>query len=512
MPQTKLAGTAAARQHVPDILDCLAQLSNDEVPTPPALAKSMLDLLPGDVWSQHDYRWLDPGCKSGVFLREAASRLLEGLEGWEPDFEKRREHIYQQMLWGVSITEMAGMISRRTLYCSRDASGSHSVVGFGSEQGNLPFVPAEHSFDGKGRCSICGAPEDLERGDTRENYAYAFIHDAYPTEEMTDMKFDVIVGNPPYQIDSDGNTRTMPVYHRFVEQALAMEPRHVLMITPSRWFSGGLGLDEYRSRMLTDKHLKKLVDYPGLFECFPGVEIKGGVSYFLWSRDHHGDCEVVTVRQGVASEPMTRALGEFDILVRANAAIPILRKVRAKSEPTLDKQVATRVPFGLQANFRRFESDPFKGAVKIYGNKFVGYTNRTEITKNPSWVDHWKALIPKATDGHGRIPAIVAPRAVIAKPGEACTDTYLVIGHSTSEEEIRNLAAYLSTKFARFLIHLRKVTQDNKPATFAFVPILPLDRTWTDADLYKRYKLTGDEIAYVESQIRDLSEVTEADE
>ena len=327
---------------------------------------------------------------------------------------------------------------------------------------------------------------------------------------MAGMKFDVIVGNPPYQIDSDGNTRTMPIYHRFVERALTMKPRHVLMITPSRWFSGGLGLNEYRTRMLAEKHMKKIVDYPGLFECFPGVEIKGGVSYFLWARDHHGECEVVTIRDGVASAPMTRALDEFDIFVRSNVAVPILRKVRAKSEPTLGERVASRVPFGLQANFRRYKTSPFTDAVKIYGNKFVGYAERSEITKNPGWVDEWKALIPKATDGHGRIPAIVTPRAVLAAPGEACTDTYLVMGHSASEEEIRNLAVYLSTKFARFLIHLRKVTQDNKPATFAFVPDLSMDRAWTDEELCARYGLTADEIAYIESEIKDIPETKDA--
>lgn len=494
----------AISQRVPDILDCLAQLSNDEVPTPPKLAREMLDLLPEEVWSQPHYRWLDPTCKSGIFLREIATRLLDGLSSWEPDFTQRREHIYREMLWGTSITEMTGMISRRSLYYSRDAAGAHSVVAFGTETGNLPFIPAKHEFT-EGRCRLCGAPEDLERGEQRENYAYAFIHGAYPTKEMKDMTFDVIVGNPPYQIDSDGNTRTKAIYQLFVERAIEMNPRHIVMITPSRWFSGGLGLDEYRARMLSDKRINKVVDYPGLFDCFPGVEIKGGVSYFLWSREHQGDCEVVTVRDGVASEPMSRALDEFDIFVRSNAAIPILRKVRAKSERTLDQQVASRVPFGLQANFHGYKATPYDGAIKIYGkNKLVGYTDAAEITKNKAWLGEWKALLPKASDGHGRIPAIVTPIPLLAGPGEACTDTYLVVGHSSSAQEIEHLGTYMTTKFARFLIHLRKVTQDNKPSTFAFVPILPMDREWTDAELYDRYGFSEAEIAYIDSQIKDL--------
>ena len=249
--------TLAERQRVPDILECLAQLSSDEVPTPPKLANAMLDLLPDEVWRDPDSRWLDPCSKSGVFLREIAKRLLfEGLVEWEPDFEKRREHIFRNMLFGCGITELTGIISRRTVYYSRHAAGEHSMIRFDSDDGNIPFVRAEHDFNER-RCRICGAPEDLERGEGRENYAYAFIHGAYPTEEMGDMKFDVIVGNPPYQIDSAGNTRTMPIYQKFVEKAIEMDPRYVLMITPSRWFGGGLGLDEFRQKMLTSKKIRR---------------------------------------------------------------------------------------------------------------------------------------------------------------------------------------------------------------------------------------------------------------
>lgn len=183
--------------HVPDILDCLAQLSNDEVPTPPKVARAMLDLLPAEVWNNPDYRWLDPACKSGVILREAAARLLDGLSEWEPDFDKRRDHIYRNMLFGTSITQMTGMISRRSLYCSRDASSDLSVVRFDDPAGNLPFVPAKHSF-AKGRCTVCGGPESLER-EGRENYAYSFIHDVDMPKGLQDMKFDVIVTNPPFR-------------------------------------------------------------------------------------------------------------------------------------------------------------------------------------------------------------------------------------------------------------------------------------------------------------------------
>lgn len=212
--------------HVPDILDCLAQLSNSAVPTPPKLAKAMLDILPEEVWSRPDYVWLDPFSKSGVFLREVATRLFDGLADWEPDFVARREHIFRNMLFGAATTEMTGIVSRRSVYCSADASSAHSVVRFDDPQGNLPFLPAEHDFDSKGKCRLCGAPQELERGDSRENYAYAFTHSAYPTMEMANMKFDVIVGNPPYQVGVEGNSRTRPVYHQFVDQANAVNTRY----------------------------------------------------------------------------------------------------------------------------------------------------------------------------------------------------------------------------------------------------------------------------------------------
>jgi site-specific DNA-methyltransferase (adenine-specific) len=492
------------REHVPDILDTLAQLSSDEVPTPPRLAREMLDLLPGEVWTDPDLRWLDPCCKSGVFLREVVVRLLKGLAKWEPDFERRREHIFRNMVFGAAITEITGYVSRRTVYYSRDASGEHSVIRFDEEAGNLPFVQAEHDFK-KGRCQVCGAPKDLERGDTRENYAYAFIHGAYPTKEMEEMKFDVIVGNPPYQIDSDGNTRTKPIYQLFVEKAIEMDPRFVLMITPSRWFAGGLGLDGYRARMLTSGSLRRLVDYPAADDCFPGVQIKGGVSYFLWDGGYEGPCEVVTARGDTTSAPSTRPLDTHDVFVRFNEAVDILGKVQAFGEPTLDQHVASRVPFGLQANFRDYRSELFPGAVKIYGSKYVGYIDPELITKNADWLGDYKVLISAAYGAGESVPHQIVGRPIVAGPNEACTDTYLMIRRFESRVEAERFAGVLHTRFIRFLISLRKVAQHTKPSTFAFVPDLPMDREWTDADLYERYGLTDEEIAFIESQVKEMS-------
>lgn len=496
--------TTKIGQHVPDILDCLAQLSNDEVPTPPALARAMLDLLPQDVWSKPDFVWLDPFSKSGVFLREIATRLFDGLADWEPDFIKRREHILRNMLFGTSITEMTGILSRRTLYCSADASGTHSVVRFDDTGGNLPFVPAEHDFV-NGRCTLCNAPSDLERGEAQENYAYSFIHDAYPTKEMATMKFDVIVGNPPFQIDSDGNTRTMPIYQKFVDQAIALDPRYVVMITPSRWFAGGLGLDDYRTRMIADRRLRTLVDNPKLFDCFPGVEIKGGVSYFLWDREYNGDCEFSTRISGTIRSTMTRDLRAGEgVLMRDNRAATIVQKVKSRFEGEwLDSIVSSRIPYGasLATNYGGDVPAPFRGSVPLVKGNGSGYVRPDQVERHLEWATDWKVLLPVAGDGHGRQVAYVIGEPIAIAPGSISTDTYLVAGRFQTRAQTENFANYLVTKFVRFLVLQRKVTQHLVPDRFRFVPMFDMARSWSDDELYEHFGLTDEEREYIESTI-----------
>lgn len=496
---------------IPDILDCLAQLSNDEVPTPPKLARAMLDLLPNKVWSKPDYKWLDPGCKSGVFLREIASRLLDGLAGWEPDFAKRREHIYRNMLYGAAVTEMTGIIARRSVYCSRDAAGKHSIVRFDDAAGNIPFLPAEHTFK-KARCTVCGAPEELERGGKRENYAYAFIHGAYPPRELSAMKFDVIVGNPPYQIDSDGSTRTKPVYQLFVERAIEANPRYVLMITPSRWFSGGLGLDDYRDRMIADRRLRAIVDNPKVFDCFPGVEIMGGVSYFLWDRSYDGDCEFSTRINGATVSAAKRDLRIGDgVLVRDNSAATIVSKVSAKLSSSVEERFGPQVPFGMRTNFRHAKAKRFRGSIPVVFGSKIEYVTPSQLERNEDWVDRWKVLLPMAynggqqIDGDGVVRQTVLGAPIALAPGSACTQTYFIAGMFDSREETENFAYYLATKFVRFLVLQRKTTQHVTPDRFRFVPMLDMKHRWTDEGLYRKFGLTKDESDYIERTIKPRS-------
>jgi site-specific DNA-methyltransferase (adenine-specific) len=519
--QTIIASDLTRPKRVPDILDVIAALSSDAVPTPPLLARALLDILPEEVWSNADYKWLDPASKSGSVLREAALRLMNGLAEWEPDPAKRAEHILKNMLYGCGITHVHGEMTRRSVYVSKDASSDYSIVSFDTPEGNLPFTQAEHDYPvnkqgyASGPCRICGAPVGLERGESRENYAYAFIHGAYPTQEMKDMKFDVIVGNPPYQLGTEGYGSTASsIYHRFVQDAIALDPKYVAMIIPSRWFTSGKGLDAFRATMIADRRLRAIVDNPKLFDCFPGVEIKGGVCYFLWDRDSDGDCEFSTRIDGAIVSTMTRDLREGDgVLIRDNKAMSIVQRVTRQSETSAESICRVRKPFGLNiySNYPGSVPEPFDGAIPLIYASHVGYSRPDQIERNHAWIDRWKVLIPKAADGHGREVSYVLGEPIAVAPGSACTQTYLIAGMFDTRDETQNYATYLATKFARFLVLQRKTTQDVTPNRFRFVPLLDMRRPWTDADLYQHFGLTEDEAAYIEGTIHPREPILSLD-
>ncbi len=516
------SGTGLIRaQRVPDILDVIAALSSDAVPTPPLLARALLDLLPSDVWTNPKYRWLDPATKSGSILREAARRLMDGLADWEPDPTARAEHILKHMLYGTAVTQVHGEMTRRSVYVSKDATSKYAAVHFDTPEGHLPFVTSEHDYPtnrqghASGRCKVCGAPPSLERGESRENYAYAFIHEAYPTEEMKNMQFDVIVGNPPYQLGTEGfGSTASSIYHRFVEHAIALEPKYLAMIIPSRWFTGGKGLDEFRARMIADRRLRTIVDNPKLFDCFPGVEIKGGVNYFLWDRDHDGDCEFSTRIDGTIVSTMERDLRLGDgVVIRDNKAMSVVEKVKAKSDKYVEEICSVTKPFGLtmRSNYPGSVPEPFEGAVPLIYASHVGYSRPDQIQRNHEWIDRWKVLIPMAGDGHGREISYVLGEPIALAPGSACTQTYMIVGMFKSRKETENFARYLTTKFVRFLVLQRKSTQHVTPDRFRFVPLLDMKHRWTDADLYEHFGLSGEEAEYIESTIHPREAILSLD-
>lgn len=513
--------TFTLRGRNPDILSCIASLSSDEVFTPPEFANRMLDTLAdawaadnggAEIWSDPAVTFLDPCAKSGVFLREITSRLVRGLADEIPDLRARVDHILTHQVFGIATTRLTSLMARRSLYCSKHAQGAHSIARSArTDDGNVWFERTEHAWAGE-RCALCGASRDaLDRGPALESHAYAFIHTADIRARIAelfgdDMQFDVIIGNPPYQLQDGGyGTSAAPIYQMFVERALELNPRFAVFVTPSRWMTGGKGLDRYRDRMLADRRMRRIVDYPKLYEGFPGVKIRGGISYFIWDRAHNGPCEVQTVWDGKPTGPaVARYLDAYDVLVRRNEAVPILEKVGAAGEPTLDARVSSRKPFGLPTNYRG-QASP-KGLaqpVRLFENQRTGWVERSALPANAAWADEWKVLTTKAQGTSSAVETKFLSKPIVAGPGTACTETYIVAGHFASQAEAENYAAYLRTRFVRFLISLRKATQDTTRDVFAFVPDLPPDEEWTDAKLYDRYRLTEEEIAFIESQVAE---------
>lgn len=497
----------------PDILEVISNLSNDEVFTPPRVVNAVLDMLPESVWNHPALRWLDPGCKTGVFPREITKRLMKGLATVIPNESDRLDHILKNMVFAIAITEITSLMARRTLYCSKDAGGEHSAVEMASGKGNIWFERVEHSFV-NGRCSECGGTESQLEREGRDNYAYGFIHEGgrAQIEKEMDMKFDVIVGNPPYQMDDEGGHRPVPIYNRFVEIAIGLNPKYVAMITPSRWMAGGLGLKGFREDMLSDARIRRLVNFPVASELFGGVEIKGGVCYFLWERDHPGLCSVTTSRNGRVSGPVERDLGQFDVFVRDSKALPILQKVITNDYERFSDLVASVRPFGdkLRSNFKGFTATrEHSSFIKLFMNE--GHLRRQNwvdpafVTNNNSLARAWKVYLPKAgSDGGQRIPDQVLGKAFIGPPKSVCTETYLAIGPFSSESSAQSAESFLRTRFARFLISLRKIAQDNVPSTFVWVPQQNWDRTWTDEELFKKYKITKEEQAYIAEMVKEM--------
>lgn len=328
------------------------------------------------------------------------------------------------------------------------------------------------------------------------------------------MKFDVIIGNPPYQLGQSGGDAVggfaMPIYQKFVQVAKRLEPRYVVMVTPSRWFAGGRGLDQFRSEMLTDKRMRVLVDFPDAAEAFPGTQIKGGVSYFLWDNSWNDACEITTIHGGKpTSPPMKRYLGDYDVLVRRNEAVPILEKVLKANKSDgfgdLSSKVSSIQPFSIRTNFRGAEtSKGMKKPVRLIGKGGETFIERSAVPRNDAWIDEWKVLLGAAYGAGDSVPHQIYNHPIIAGPGTACTETYLVIDRFKSKVEAERFAAFLRTKLVRFLVSLRKYTQHLYNERFRFVPDLPMDREWTDEALCKKYGITQEELAFIESMVRPM--------
>lgn len=438
----------------PDVLTCLANLSNDEVFTPPNIANQMLDLLPLDIWRDKNATFLDPATKSGVFLREIARRLMEGLKDEIPNQQKRINHIFTKQLFGIAITDMTALLTRRSLYCSKKANGKYSVCeGFASPDGNILFKRVIHVWQGN-QCKYCGANiNTYDRDESLETHAYQFIHTEMP-EELFNMKFDVVIGNPPYQLSDGGHgASAIPIYHQFVLQAKKLNPRFLTMIIPSRWFTGGRGLDSFRDEMLNDKRVRVIHDFINAGDCFPGVEIKGGVNYFLWARDEQGECKIYTHEgNAIVSEAERPLLEEgADTFIRYNEAISVLHKVQKLKEESFASIVSANDPFGfdvrVENSYKRikpkFKNKPFKDSVVFYYNGWrkegLGYIDKESITKNVGWINKYKAYVAQAW-GIGNVSKDWI-KPFIGDPNSCCSETYVVFGPFDKKRTVENMSA-----------------------------------------------------------------------
>ena len=500
----------------PDVLSCLANLSNDEVFTPPQLANQMLDMLPQELFSSPDTKFLDPCTKSGVFLREIAKRLIEGLADTIPDLQARIDHIMHHQLYGIAITRLTSMMSRRSLYCSKSASGKYSISQFDDEDGNIRYRDIRHTWV-QGKCQYCGASQEVyDRGDDMESHAYEFIHTDNPNTLYNNMTFDVIIGNPPYQMNDGGGSGSSakPIYDKFIIQAKKLNPRFLIMIIPSRWMTGGKGLDSFREQMIQDRRIQVLHDYLDSSHCFTGVSIEGGVCYFLWDGNYSGMCDYYLHQSDGNVLPTQKTLdedGTSDIVIRDPNLIGILNKVTILHEPTFDGLVSSRNPFAIREDIPSLLSNnATRRRILCRLNskrEILPIKDSYNLNRGNENIGKFKLFISKADGAAGQIgnpiPARIIGKAELGEKDMICSETFLMIGPFNNKDEALNVASYMQTRFFRLLVGIRK-NKNMTQKTYSYVPLQDFSKPWTDEELYAKYGLKDEEIQFIESMIRPM--------
>ena len=522
-----------------DILETITNVGNDEVFTPMQVCTEMLDSLPKEVWRNPNYRWLNPVTKNGIFEREIAIRLNDGLKDIIPNELTRKKHIIRDMIFSIGETKFTSLVARRTLYyCAYanrkddgkyDPVDGHSLNGyaigngtwFDDEEGNIKTPKAEHVFDTKGtdaKCVFCGIRRDSKYNDPSqiEHYAYEFIHQKDLKKYIANaffkgdekMKFDIIIGNPPYQLNDGGaNASARPIYQYFIERALELDPSYICMIIPARWYAGGKGLDEFRTKMLNDVHIKKLVDYPNAKECFPNFSISGGVCYFVRDKSYKGGCTFVSMENPSAPTQSLRKLNRFPVFVRFDLGEQIIAKVEKASQKSLSTIVNSRNIFGFESKIRG-KDKPYENGYSLYSSDGVSYIRKDEIKKNLKLADSFKIMVSKTTAEHANEPGLDGKYKILSttkalNPGEVVTDSYIIVGPFKTIEQTKNALNFLRTKFCRFLISLSTSSINVTKDCFQFVPLMDFSRTWSDAELDQNFDLSKSEVEFINSLIKD---------
>ena len=438
-----------------------------------------------------DAHILEINSKSGLYPLYVAYNIYRARVEAAKQKYGEVSHGFAMNLWDATIEENILVVCKTPMACSIT---KRTLAGFRNTRVNVQYYPDLIQ-------NISERPEAVVNT-LRDGKRFWKIN------QDTNMKLDAIVGNPPYQeLDGGGaGTSAIPVYNRFWTIALEMKPSYNSMIMPARWYAGGKGLDDFRANMLKDRSLKLLVDFPESRECFPSADIAGGICYVLWDKNYKGDCMVITINNGVRST-YRRDLREFDTFVRQASAIEILHKVASFKEDTLNNYVYSRKPFGLDNNYVG-RTKPFDGAIFLFGSQGFSYIKFDEITQNRDIIKKWKVIVSKASAQGGRADKEgkrkVLPKAEVLGPYSACTESYLLISCFDNKQEAENALSYVKTSFFRFLLSLKVITQNITKESFSFVPLQDFTRPWTDADLYAKYKLTDEEIQFIESMIKPM--------
>ena len=323
--------------------------------------------------------------------------------------------------------------------------------------------------------------------------------------ENQNMKFDAIVGNPPYQVmDGGAGVSAIPVYNKFVDFAKKIRPLYISMIMPAKWYNAGRGLEQFRYEMLNDKCISKLYDYIDPHDCFPTVDVAGGVCYFLRDNKYNGLCKFVSCKSGSQISNM-RNLSESEVLIRHQEEISVLNKVQIEGQTYLNEIAYSQKPFGLRTYVKPMK----KGNILLRYNGGIGPYDRDCITVNKNLIDNWKIVTSRLTAEHAGETDKNGQKRIFAtlemlEPGTICTETYMMLCTYKSKTECANVLKYLKTRFVRALIAMATSTQQMSKANFRFVPLQDFTKSWTDEELYKKYNLTDDEIKFIESMIKPM--------
>lgn len=499
----------------------LEKITDNEIITPFPVVKKMVELLPEDIFKNPNNKFIDISSKSGIYLKYIFFYLLEKLPNinidknnneldyildQDYDFknkEDKKRFILKYMIYGIATSELSFLTSKRTLYENivenEDTQKEGKILSkpiFDNKDGNIVYKKIKDNqywfLEEKNEIILKELSKNIKLKKDKK------------------MKFNVIIGNPPYQQNTTAND-PKSIYNLFIDKSKAQKPDYISFIIPSRWLNGGNNLNQFRKSMLSDIRLSQIYDYKNEKECFPNVEIKGGVCYFLWDINKKEKyCNYIEIENNNIISSEKRILNQFDIFVRNNVGVKILEKINEKY--FLNEIVSSRVPFGIQANFSNYVIKKNEEEnIKLYGNKNtimkntngIGYIKKLYIVKNEKLINKHKVLIPKA-NGNGIDKYILPSKPLYSEPNSICSDTYLVLSYFETKIEAENFIKYVKTKFFRFLVSLRKNTQNTTKSTYSFVPKISMHKEWSDAELYERYNLTEDEINYIENSIKEM--------